>query len=258
MKTTLQSLRFRPTFAPSLAALGVVLLTGYLGLWQQHRMEEKQALQREFEARSGQPPLVLNAATRDPAMRFRQARAVGEWRSAGQIFLDNQVKDEVVGYHVFAPLKLAGSDTFVLVNRGWVARGSTYPVPPAMVVPPGPVSVAGQLTLPSARFFELSAQFVQGSVWQNLTIERYRDAMHLDVLPLVLLAQGTPAPLQPVTEHPDARASKHMEYMLTWYSLAVTAIVLWVALNTSLSGADDAALKSRADPTPSVDNEIET
>jgi cytochrome oxidase assembly protein ShyY1 len=54
----------------------------------------------------------------------------------------------------------------------------------------------------------------------------------------VLLAQDAPPPLEQVAERPDARADKHIEYMLTWYSLAATVIVLWLVLNTKLATSD--------------------
>jgi len=41
-----------------------------------------------------------------------------------------------------------------------------------------------------------------------------------------------PAPgLAAVTETPDAGVAKHVEYEYTWLLLALTALVLWVALN---------------------------
>jgi surfeit locus 1 family protein len=69
-------------------------------------------------------------------------------------------------------------------------------------------------------------------VWQNLDLLRYREVTRLDVLPFVMLAANAVPPLEKVEERPDARAEKHVEYMLTWYSLAATVVVLWIVLNT--------------------------
>ncbi len=220
---------------PTLAALCVLLLTLYLGHWQQGRAAEKQAMQTEFESRATASPVVLGTAIADPlALRYARAIARGEWLASGQIFLDNKFDNEAVGFHVLTPLKMAGIDRYVLVNRGWVARGAGFPAPPAIPVPTGSVEVEGVLMLPNTRFLELAQSTVQGRVWQNLTIERYRAASKLDVLPLVLVAKIADAPLKPIAERPDARAEKHVEYMLTWYSLAATVAVLWVALNVRL------------------------
>ena len=232
MNFSVRRLRFTPTPIPTFAALVAVVLTGYLGFWQQGRAAEKRGLQAEFDARSAEPVVNMGSNTRNPELRYRKAIAQGEWLPSAQIYIDNKVNHESAGYHVITPLKLTGSDSYLLVNRGWIPRGPTYPVPPLAEVVPGAVKISGQLSVPTTRFLELSPQSIQGSVWQNLTPERYRDAMRLDILPFVLLAQETVPPLQTVTERPDARADKHTEYMLTWYTLAVTVIVLWIGLNT--------------------------
>ena len=62
------------------------------------------------------------------------------------------------------------------------------------------------------------------------------------MLPLILLEKRTGAPLRPVSELADARVEKHVEYMLTWYSLAATVIALWVVLNVRI----DQAVQSEA------------
>jgi len=234
MTTNLRRVQFSPSPIPTLAAIAVVALTVYLGQWQQGRAGEKRMLQAEFDARAGEPAVELGAGSRDAMLRYRQAVARGEWVGTGQIFIDNKVSHETAGYHVIAPLKLVGSESYVLVNRGWIARAPSYPLPPQVDVPPGQVQVTGLLSTPSSRFLELSPQSVQGKVWQNLTIERYRDASKLDVLPFVLLAHDSAAPLEKITERPDAGAAKHVEYMLTWYSLAATVVVLWLVLNTRI------------------------
>ena len=217
---------------PTIAAFLAVALTAYLGHWQQVRAAGKRAAQQETGEKNILSPVRLDARTRDAAMRHRRAIAVGEWQAAGQIFIDNQVNRGIAGFHVITPLKITDTDTVVLVNRGWIARDATYPLPPSVKVNAGLVSVSGKLSVPSTRFLELSNQSVQGAVWQNLTIERYQKATHKNVLPFVLLAQDATAPLEIVNAPADAGADKHVEYMLTWYSLSATVMVLWLVLNT--------------------------
>jgi surfeit locus 1 family protein len=188
-------------------------------------------LQVEFDARAAERPVALNAVTRDADLLYRLGIARGSWHRNGEIFLDNKVSNGVAGYHVITPLQLADSNRYILVNRGWIRRGPAYPQPPTVPVANGGASGSGVLVQPSARFVELSDDRVQDRVWQNLTIERYRQATGLDILPYVLLAAATDAPLQPIREHPSAGADKHTEYMFTWYALAVTVVILWVALN---------------------------
>ena len=227
---------FTPGLLPTLAALVSFALTLHLANWQRERAAEKRTLQVEFAQRVAAPPVSLDVDSRDAgALRYRQAEAVGEWFAAGQIYLDNKTDGGTAGYHVITPLKLAGTNAVVLVNRGWIARGQNYPQPPQAEVLPGTAQILGTVTLPTEKFIELSGQGIQANVWQNLTVDRYKKHTGLDVLPFVLMASevkpSAESALQMLKERPDAGVDKHVEYMLTWYSLAATIVIFWVALN---------------------------
>jgi len=229
---TAPRLAFAPRLVPTLAAVAMVALTVSLGRWQAQRAEEKAALQALLEARAREAPLTLTGMSRSADdLRYRRVRATGRYDPAGQVFVDNRVHGGRAGFHVMTPLAIAGSPALVLVNRGWVARTAAYPAPPEVPVPAGEVTVDGLATVPPARFLELGTQTVTGRVWQNLVLERYAAHVRREVLPVVLLA-ATPAPgLAAVAEQPDLRIERHREYALTWYSLAITVVALWVGLN---------------------------
>lgn len=217
---------------PTLAAAGLIALTLSLGRWQVNRAEEKTTRLALLEARQVEPPVKLTGAvaSAEPLL-YRRVVAAGEWLAAGQVYVDNQSHAGRAGFHVITPLAIA-PDAVVLVNRGWIARGPEYPAAPRVEVPAGRTVVTGMVSLPPARFLELSKEGVTGDVFQNLSIERYRDARRLPALPFVVLAD-VPAPgMQPVREGPRMMgAEKHREYALTWFSLAATALVLWIFMN---------------------------
>lgn len=222
--------RFRPRWTPTLAALIAVAATGYLGTWQMGRAEFKRGLQAEFESRSRERTVMLDATRRTDDLRFRRALAVGRWHEAGPVFVDNRVHEGRAGFHLLAPFML-DQGGIVLVQRGWVARDAAYPRAPAIAPAQGASRIAGVLEVPGGRFIEWTATPAQGNVWQNLTIERYRAATGLDVLPFVLVEDTPPAGIAPTPVLPDAGADKHTEYMWTWYSLCATVLTLWVLMN---------------------------
>jgi len=210
----------------------MIALTVSLGRWQMHRAEEKEARQALLEARMAEAPLKLTGPvpSAEPLL-FRRVRAEGEWIAERQVYIDNQIHQGRAGFAVITPLRLHGSDAVVLVNRGWIARGADYPRAPRVTVPPGAAVVEGLATTPPARFIELSSETIAGDVWQNLSIARYRAQTGLAALPVVVLADAPAAGLAPMGERPDAGVSRHREYELTWFALAATLFVLWVALN---------------------------
>lgn len=216
-----------------MAALLLFALLVSLGRWQTDRAAEKQGRQALLEARMAEAPLQLTgAAPSAEPLLYRRVRAVGEWLPQAQVFVDNQFHAGRVGFHVITPLRLQGAREAVLVNRGWIARSREYPRAPPVDVPPGVQQVRGLATLPPARYLELSAETITGDVWQNLSIARYRDRTGLDVLPVVVLADEPAPGLAAVRETPDAGVAKHREYALTWFALAATTLILWLALNT--------------------------
>ena len=215
-----------------MAAAAFIALTLWLGRWQVDRGHEKATLQALLEARMHEAPVQLTgpAPSAQPLL-YRHVRVKGEWMADRQFFVDNQVHEGRAGFHVITPLRIAGSAAAVLVNRGWIARDASYPKAPPVAVPPGAVEIHGLATTPPRRYLELSADTVSGNVWQNLSIERWRASSGVDALPVVVLPDGATPGLAAVREKPDAGIAKHQEYALTWFSLAATALALWIVLN---------------------------
>lgn len=216
----------------TLAAAAFFALVASLGTWQMNRADEKRERQALFERRLAEAPLLLSGSvpSAEPLM-YRRVRAAGHWIAERQVYVDNQIREGRAGFHVVAPLRIEGRDEVVLVNRGWIARDRSYPAAPPVAAERGRVEVTGLATRPPARYRELSAETIAGSVWQNLSIERYAAHTGLAVLPVVILADEPAKGLARVTERPDAGVAKHVEYSLTWYALAATTLALWVAMN---------------------------
>lgn len=223
--------RFAPGLVPTLAAAAVVAATVAMGVWQKHRGDAKEELQALYESRMSQAPVRLTGAvdSAEPLL-YRRVSARGRWLADRQVFIDNQVHAGQAGFDVVTPLEIAGDKAVVLVDRGWIARTDAYPRAPRVPVPDGPADVAGVAAVPP-RFVELSSDVIEGNVFQNLSIERYRAWSGIAVLPFVVAADPPGPGLAAVRERPDAGVAKHREYEFTWFLLAATTTVLWIALN---------------------------
>jgi len=70
---------------------------------------------------------------------------------------------------------------------------------------------------------------VEGKVWQNLTLERYRDAFPLALQPVVI-QQESPLDDGLVREWdaPDLGVDKHRGYAFQWLALALTILVFYI------------------------------
>jgi surfeit locus 1 family protein len=230
---------FRPTLWPTLGLAVLVATTVGLGNWQRHRGAEKEALREQYELAARQPPLELTAATADiAALRFRPVRARGEFDGRQQILIDNKVHGGHPGFDVVTPLKIAGRDRYVLVDRGWIAQGAHRSELPQAPPPAGEIGVEGRINLPPAHYLELKMDAGQGPVRQNLDIDRIAAASGLPLLPFVIEQSGDAGDsLVRDWPPPDFRIDRHRGYMVQWYSLAGLGIVLWLALNWRARGS---------------------
>jgi surfeit locus 1 family protein len=228
---------FRATWWPTLAF--VLLLPAFilLGLWQLQRADEKRALQAEYDARATAAPVRIGASLMGAEdLRFHRVLARGYYEPRFQVLVDNRVHRGQAGYHVVTPLRLADSDTRLLVNRGWVPLGASRAQLPALETPAGLQEVSGVATVPHARVFQLQAPEPLGErwqpVWQHLDLARYREATRFALQPVVLLLDpDSPAGgFMRDWSRLDAGIAVHQGYAFQWFSLALALLGLYVFL----------------------------
>jgi surfeit locus 1 family protein len=224
-------MRLRSSFWAGFLILALVAIFLAAGFWQMARAHYKERMQAEVEAAASDAPLHAGAEMLDAQhAHLRRLEAQGTWLPERTILLDNKVQQGVVGYEVLTPLRLAEGDLHLLVNRGWVRAPQLRSELPKVETPTGKVQVEGIARIPSSRFIELGNETVTGTVWQNLTVERYKNWSQLPLQPVVLYQEGgSEDGLQRVEAAPEAagiNADRHRGYAITWFSLAgVTAVM---------------------------------
>jgi len=136
------------------------------------------------------------------------------------------------GFDVLTPLREAGG-RFVLVNRGFVPTELKDPARRAVGQPAGTVRLSGMLRLPSEKkpnwFVPDNRPDRDDWFWIDLRAMGAADGL-ADVAPFYLEADATPNPggwpKGGVT--PLALPNDHLQYAITWFSLAVVAIVIYL------------------------------
>lgn len=226
-------LRASPIVA--LAALLGVGLTSALGFWQLDRAAQKERLRDRIEAGARRAPLPLSGRLQGPearAVELSRVLARGEFQADLTVLLDNRTRAGVPGYEIVTPLKLSGSNRFILIKRGWVRAGLRREQLPAVPVPEGVVTVTGLALAPSSRFLELGNTAPVGRVWENLTVARFAQRFGIDLLPLILQQESdAPDGLQRVWPRADLGIDRHHAYAFQWFALAVLIIVVFLVLH---------------------------
>lgn len=236
------SIDFNPAWWATLATVAGVALTITLGFWQLGRADTKQALQARIDDFAKQPPIVMGANSLSPQdVLLRHVEARGRFESRHVVFVDNRSYKHQPGFYVYMPLRIAGTDKFVLVNRGWIAAGTERNRAPQVKTPEGDVVVRGTATPPSERFLELSSKVAEGNVWQNMVLERYRQATKLDVQPVIIQqAERAGAPEDGlIRDWPpvDLKRNTHLAYAVQWFALAAAIFIYYVVINVRRKSA---------------------
>lgn len=214
---------------PSLAALLVIALTFSLGLWQLDRAAFKEERARQFDSLAQQPPIWISGQLlAAEQIKYRPVSARGEWLTEYAVYLDNQVRKGQVGYFVYMPLRLDRSDLCILVNRGWIAAGVDRAHLPQVSSPGGSISVSGNARLSSVHFKELSKDYREGRIWENLTTDRFMQWSGLKLQPFELWQTDQAADgLARDWIRPDSGADKNRAYAFQWFALAGLTGCLW-------------------------------
>lgn len=221
------SRRWRPLWIPTIAAVAVIAATARMGLWQLDRAHQKEALQAQYERMRTQPALALRGP-QPHAERYQRVSVRGEFDTQHEVLLDNQLEAGAAGYHVLTPLRIAEGGWLVMVNRGWIGRSAKYPVEPEIPSHSEEITIAGIIDRADRELMELSAETVQGKVWQNFTAKRFHKRTGLDVLPFVVVQQQPAAQgLKAVNAEPEFGIQKHYSYAVQWFGLAATALLLY-------------------------------
>ena len=202
--------------------------------WQLGRAHEKEGLATRLELLAREPVVSLTAVeAKAEDLEWRRVTVSGRFAPSYAVFIDNRIRRGVAGYHVVMPLELESKERagsrYVLVNRGWIAGSPDRTRLPEVTTPEATVHITGLAVLPSRRFLELSTNVAEGKVWQNLKLERYREAFRIPLQPVVIqqesaLADGLAREWDP----PDLGINKHYGYVFQWLALAATLLVFYL------------------------------
>lgn len=226
---------FDPGLLATATTLVLVLGLASLGRWQLARMHEKEALFAAFDAGTA-ATLPLSALAPERAQHYQHVAATGSYDSAHQVLLDNMTHDGRAGYHVVTPFAAVGGET-LLVNRGWVPLGDSRDRLPDVKIEEGARTIEGRLgDLPAAGIALESPPARADAPWPRvLSFPKLSDvaaALDRPLAPWVLLLDrdqpdGFVREWRPAT----FPAARHLGYAVTWFALALTLIVIYVAVN---------------------------
>lgn len=239
----------------TLIVIGMMIVLARLGVWQLDRLEERRIANAALVAALESPPIELNAeATTLPStgdalteLANRDVVARGTYDFDNQLILKLQTYDSFSGVHLVTPLRLAGSEMAVLVDRGWVPDADVAAGTLTAYDTDGPVVVEGYVALTEKLRRQPSA--VSAPTGELNEIYRVDIAAIQPDLPYTLLPfyvkESPPAGIQSTPPFLTAREvdlseGPHQGYALQWFTFAIGLGVAYVIfVNRQLTIADE-------------------
>ena len=207
--------------------IGIAILVS-LGTWQMQRLEWKRGILSEIESRIGGsyqqiPPLSTVIPERD---RYTPVALVGQIGEEEVLVLVSQ-KRVGAGYRVISPFSL-NDGRRILLDRGFTPvdqRGADRSRLKEEI------EVQGNLHWPDDRTSSTPENDINGNTWFARDVALMAETLKTE--PLLVIARNMSPPDPGVTPLPvdtSGIPNDHLQYAITWYSLAVVWLIGTIAL----------------------------
>jgi surfeit locus 1 family protein len=197
-----------------------------LGAWQLERLHERQArnaIVRQQQASAASP---LQSLPRDTGnAHYRPASVQGRFDYDHELVATNRTRRGSPGVELLTPVRMTGSDTAVLVNRGWVYAPDGATVDRARWREGDSATLTGYVELyaPDAG---VTASSSDPRIVRRVSRQEIASKVPYPVAPFYLVATGGPFS----TTHPARREipvlddGPHRSYAVQWFFFAAIAL----------------------------------
>lgn len=225
------SRRWWKTTILAFLAMGVMIR---LGIWQLDRLEQRRVFNTRVQAQLEQPSLDLELKSLGAdleAMEYREVHVTGEYDHGHEVALRNQAYNNQFGVHLVTPLRIAGSDQAVLVDRGWIPYEDYQSGDWGEFAELGQVEVRGMIRVAQTRptiGFRSDPTPAPGEgplkTWNILNVPRIAEQLPYTLLPVYIQQAPDPSwnsmPYRglPVIELTEG---SHLGYAVQWFSFAL-------------------------------------
>ena len=230
---------FRPAPIPTVFVGIALFILFNLGAWQVRRHYERSGFLDSIEMKLDARP-ARNADIGAPfeALNWRKAVISGHFHDVPPAFLAGRYEFGEPGYDLVQPFQITDGPS-VMVVRGWIPSSDWRALSDNTGLSDSEQTLQGLLIEP---IDDLTVPIIPAS---DIAPERYRrdafgvvrDASPIQTIPLVLIVgQQLEAGVlksresYPVTGYvPKPKSLPHVQYAMTWFLIAGTLIVIWLA-----------------------------
>lgn len=203
-----------------------------LGMWQLDREQQKKDVETLYKIRSSSDAVDISSIDwTHNDLNWAAVVATGYFDSQRQLLLDNRILNSVVGYEVISPFYT--EQGALLVNRGWVAQGSSRQSLPDVELTEEQITIVGHIYVPDGELMILGAEEAATEIWpkviQSVNISELGKSMNEEFKPqLIRLNQNSEAVLETNWTAINMRPEVHRAYAVQWFLMALVLIFLYL------------------------------
>ena len=221
----------RGTLAFAVFAIAIAVGCVKLGFWQLDRLGQRRTANAQIIGRLGEAAVSLDRLPRNTTVRFRRATATGTYDFANEFVLTSRGRNGAPGVHVITPLRMASTDTAVLVNRGWAYAPDGMSIDLALFREDSSAVIDGFVEEFSASQGPVSTPSVARAV-RRLDRDSIAARIPYPIAPVLLVQRkdsgeftavdrGTPVRAEP----PPLDEGSHRAYAIQWFGFALVGLV---------------------------------
>ena len=211
-----------------IAAIGVMIR---LGFWQLDRLAQRKTFNAHYQEQIEAPAIMLGPEVFDldlANMEYQEVDVFGEYDHTQEVAIRNQSWQDHPGVRLLTPLVIAGTDTAVLVDRGWIPLEAYQSDDWAEFEEPGTVDIHGIIRLSQEPSFggrpDPTLQPGESSrAWNFINIEKLSPQLPYTLLPIYIQqSPGAGDDILPYASLPsiEITAGPHLSYALQWFVFA--------------------------------------
>ncbi len=209
-------------------AVALAALFVRLGFWQLERLAWRRALNAEVASHITAPPVPVSQLPRDSAaMRYRRVHLSGVFDYANEIVITQRIRGGSPGVNLLTPLRVAGTDTAYLINRGWVYSPDGKTVEAAKWREADSADVIA-FALPASSRDTMAAGQTSPKLMRTLDIDVVQTGLPYPVARMQLVQLGDTSPkanVPPRLVPPPPSEGSHKSYAFQWFSFAAIALI---------------------------------
>ena len=210
--------------------VGVVCVR--LGIWQLDRLAGRRTASSAALKQRNLPPTDIRALGNNG--ENRRVFASGVYDFDREIILRGRARDGVPGVEVVTPLRLHGSDSAVLVLRGYVPSADAISYDNSIHREPDSARVVGvAMPVPQDSGGAVPARRNGNETWRRLDLATVRARLPYPLAPMYIIADSPPtaSPAPRRSPPPALDHGPHLNYAVQWFAFAGIAFggaaVLW-------------------------------